>query len=127
METKYKHIDDMAVAAAGNFLHGEGVLVDKIQLVDEHRVFEKLGFASLFSYCVDRLKLSESYCYAFISVARKAKQVPQLKEAVTQGSLTVSQAKRIVSVIKPENASAWIELAQTEKQQSGATKEKSTS
>jgi hypothetical protein len=75
-----------------------------------------MGYPSLFVYCTDRLKLSESCAYAFISVARKSKTVPQLKEAVTRGTLNVSQAKRIVSVIAPSNAELWIENAAQYKQ-----------
>ena len=102
--------------AAKHFLRNEAVLVETIQLVDEERVFERMGFSSLFSYCVERLNLSASYSYSFISVARKARLVPLLKEAVTDGTLTVSQAKRIVGVIEPANAKTWIDKAAILKQ-----------
>ncbi len=78
--------------------------------------FSSVGRRPLFVYCTERLKLSEATAYAFISVATKAAAVPELKQAVTEGVLNVSQAKRIVSVITQTNASQWIEKASTTKQ-----------
>ena len=98
------------------FLKEEGVLLTDLIEVDRHGVFEKLGYPSLFQYTTQRLKLSESIAYAFIGVARKSRQVPKLKEAVTEGKISVSQAKRIVSVVEPSNAEMWIENAATHRQ-----------
>jgi hypothetical protein len=68
-------------------------------------VYEHLGVTSLFSYCVEVLKLSEDSSYALIRVARKSVEVPKLKVAVYQGELSVAAAKRIAAVITPENKS----------------------
>jgi hypothetical protein len=116
MEQKYQDIDDKAVMAATEFLGREARLVAIIQEVDDEFVWERLEFSSLHVYCVERLNLSDAYAYAFTAVARKSKAVPFLKEAVAQGTLTVSQAKRITRVIKPENAATWIHTAATVKQ-----------
>jgi hypothetical protein len=50
MEQKYKDIDDKAVTVAKRFLREEAELVTCIQDVDKERVFEMLGFPSLFVY-----------------------------------------------------------------------------
>ena len=98
------------------FLKEEGVLLTDLIEVDRHGVFEKLGYPSLFQYTTQRLKLSESIAYAFIAVARQSRPVPKLKDAVTEGKISVSQAKRIVSVVEPSNAGMWIENAATHRQ-----------
>ena len=116
MDTKYTAIDDKAVTSARRFRREEAILLDCLLEVDRERVFERLGYPSLYAYCTQRLRLSESCAYAFISVARKSKAVPLLKEAVSSGRLNVSQAKRIVSVIEPKSAELWIETAATKTQ-----------
>lgn len=116
MHETHRNIDEKAVAAAKRFLREEARLLECIQQVDTARVFEALGFPSLFVYCTRRLRFSESLAYAFISVARKAVGVPALKQAVDQGVLNVSQARRIVSVVTPATASDWIAKAATKKQ-----------
>jgi hypothetical protein len=116
MEKKFDLIDKKTVAAAKQFLRDEAYLLQCVQEVDRERVFEKLGFPSLFAYVTLRLKLSESTAYAVITVARKAAKVPALQKAVSSGVLNVSQAKRIASVIEPSNASLWIDKAATTKQ-----------
>ena len=112
----HKDIDERAVLSAKHFLRSEAQLLVDIQRVDEARTWEALSYTSLFHYCTTRLKLSESTTSAFISVARKLVTVPELREAVMQGTLNVSQAKRVVSVIEPANAKAWVEKASTLKQ-----------
>src|SRR5260370_1278933 len=71
---------------------------------------------STFSYCVSVLKLSEERAYSLIRVARKAIEVPALKEAITEGKVTLSNAKKIASVIPPETQTQWLEKAQNLKQ-----------
>jgi hypothetical protein len=49
-------------------------------------------------------------------VTRKSYEVPQLKEAINEGILSVSQASRIASVITPDTSSVWIQKAKDLKQ-----------
>jgi len=114
--TNHTEIDENARFHATKFLRSEAALLESIQRVDDSRAWATFGFTSVFDYCVRRLKLSESTTSAFICVARKAKTVPLLKDAVVQGSLTLSQAKRVVSVIEPANATLWVEKASQLKQ-----------
>ena len=50
---------------------------------------------------------------SFIGVMRKSREVPELKEAIRAGDFSVSKARKIVSVISPENKQIWIELCKT--------------
>ena len=103
-------------AAAFSTLLEASELLENVQRMDEARVWDRLDYRSLFHYCLKRLKLSESTTSAFISVARKSTSVSELKEAVIKGTLTLSQAKRVVSVIESSNASMWLEKASMLKQ-----------
>ena len=55
--------------------------------------------------------MSEPVTLNFISVSRRAAQIPELKAAIKTGELTVSKARKITSVITPESQSTWISKA----------------
>jgi 5-methylcytosine-specific restriction endonuclease McrA len=112
----WKRIHEATLECVTQYKNQEALLIDRLQEVDEKRVFEHLGVTSLFSYCVEILKLSEDRAYALIRVARKSVEVPELKAAVSQGELSVAAAKRIAAVITPENKTEWIEKAKELKQ-----------
>lgn len=101
-----------ALRAARDLKSAEGELVEVIRLVDESKLFSERGHPSLFQYAVSELGLSESTAYAFITVARKSREVPVLARKIREGSITVSQARKIVPVLtKEEDPSEWIEKA----------------
>lgn len=107
----WKQIHEKALAASAEFRRSESVLLEILIQADALKVFERFGLSSTFGYCVEVLKLSEDQAFAFIRVARKSKEVPQLRQAISEGVLTVSKAKKIASVLTPANQSAWIEKA----------------
>jgi 5-methylcytosine-specific restriction endonuclease McrA len=106
-------IHQQALGCAMNFKRAEGALLDILLKIDDRKVFRELGYPSLFIYGVQALRLSEAQAYQFIGVARKSREVPELKTAIEQGALNVSTARRIVSVITPENKQTWLEKATT--------------
>jgi hypothetical protein len=116
MQEELRIIDERARTKAKRFLTSEGELLEELHVVEEKRVFQAYGYPSLFRYCTDRLRISESYTCAYISIVRKSRQVPELQKAVTEGVLSASQAKRIVGVIEPETAEHWIDFAATKSQ-----------
>ena len=108
-----QRIHHQAIQCAKRFHRAESELLSILQQVDARKVFRHLGYASLYVYATRALKLSESSAYAFITVSRKATEIPELKSAIDHGALTVSKAKRITSVIRPDNQQAWIHKAST--------------
>jgi hypothetical protein len=102
-----------AIQLAQEFTRVESKLVDVIQRIDGEKLFRQMGYASLFEYVNKGLKLSESVAYGLITVARKSVEVPELKIAIEQGELSLSQAKRVTSVITNQNAGELIEKAKT--------------
>ncbi len=89
-----------------------GVLIE-IERLKLHRT---LGFSSLFTYTVSALGLSEPVAYALISVARKAKELGALNDAISLQKISVHRASRIVAVLTKENAKELIEFAATHTQ-----------
>ncbi len=73
--------------------------------------FFRLGYPNLFVYCTSALSLSEAQACYFSKVAKKSEEVPELKMAIEQGVISLSQARRVVPVITKETAIAWIEKA----------------
>ncbi len=104
-------LHNKALELAKDFKRIEIELVEIIQKIDASKIFRKLDFASLYEYVSQGLGLSESVSYSLINVSRKSMAVPELKLAIVQGSLSISQAKRITSVITNVNASTLIAKA----------------
>ena len=111
-----KTLHDKAVALAKTYRRTEGELLEVLMELDRSRYYLELGHGSLFEYITQGLGLSEAQACYFVRVGRKAVEVPALREAISQGELTLSQARRLVPVIETTNAQAWIETAKATSQ-----------
>ncbi len=102
-------LHEQALEAAREFKRSEAGLMEALIAVDQARVFARMGYGSLFQYAVEALGLSEATAYNALTVARKAAQIPELRQAVSKG-LGLSKARKVLSVIEndPEN---WTKLA----------------
>jgi len=109
--TKTNELHLRAVGLAKDYLHTEGELLTVLMEMQRNRAFAELNYANIFDYCERALHLSRAQAYYFKTVAEKSVVVPQLKEAIDQGALTLSEARRIVPVITPENSEQWIDKA----------------
>lgn len=111
MRDRANLIHTKALDIVARYRRCEVELIDILQQADSARVCYELGYNSLFKYCVDGLGLSEEVAYVFINVARKATEVPALKEEIRAGRITVSKAKKISAVINENNQQHWLRLA----------------
>jgi hypothetical protein len=112
--SKFIHgLHQRALLAAKTYKRSEIELIEILEEVDRNRVYYHQGFNSLFKYATDALKLSEEVAYIFINVCRKTREVPALKEELKNGAITVSKAKKLTSVITPQNQNYWLGLAKT--------------
>lgn len=82
-------------------------LVRSLMEVDARRLHLRHGCPSLYSWCTDVIGLSDGAAYHRIEVARAARRVPQLAEALADGSLTLSSARVLAPHVTPEN---WTEV-----------------
>ncbi len=108
-----KILHDRATKAVKMNVWSEKELVVVFHELDLFAGYRFYGAKSLYDYAIRVHKLTESTALNIINVARKSKHVPAIREAVVDGRLSVSTARKIVPVITKDNADAWIELAQT--------------
>ncbi len=106
-------IHNLALVRANNYKRAESELLESIEHVDKERVYLEHGHTSTFGYVVNILKLSESVASNFMAVTRKSAQVPELRQAIQSGELTVSKARKITSVLDSQNQAHWIGLAKS--------------
>jgi len=100
-----------AVDLGHTYLTCEPDLLETLMRMAEENLFVRLGFIGMWDFLVKELHFSESQASYFQRVAVRARAVPVLKEAVISGKISLSKARRIVSVIDETNAGRWIELA----------------
>lgn len=117
MPPRCRELHTRALAVVGRYRTAEIELLQILEEVERERVHLRFGCHSLFQYAVKCLGLSENIAYTFIYVARKAREVPELKREIAKGALSVSKAKKITGVITRENSAQWIALAQSASQQ----------
>jgi len=108
-----KSLHQWALRAASNWKSAERELIEVLQIINKKKAYRKLGYPTLFSYAENALKLPAEHVYRFNAVAKKCTEVPELKVALLDGTLNVSRARRIASVINKENHEEWIRKAAT--------------
>ena len=102
-----------AVFCVKNCRTSEKEMILVLEEIDKNKTYLAFGKPSLWRYCVETLGLTESETYRFIQVSRTSAKIPELKEAILSGNLSVGKASRITSVITPENQDTWIPMALT--------------
>ncbi len=105
-------LDIQARKVAKDYKQLEQQLLGLVIEIDRNKLFYKLGFNSLFKYLTVGLELSPAVACAFTNVARKAQEVPELKNQVESGKLSIYKAQRITSVLTPQNSKTWLALAE---------------
>ncbi len=106
-------LHERAVSLAKTYKQSESGLLEVLISMQRTDAFRHLQYPNLFIYCTQGLGLSEAQACYFSKVARKSEEVPALKAAIDDGTLSLSQARRVVAVITTENSKEWIEKAAT--------------
>lgn len=104
-------LHEKALEKSLNFKRTYGELLEIIMKIDKSRLFEKFLLTSTFSYCTQVLKLSEDITCTLTKIARVSQKVPELKAAIDEGLISISNAKRIAPIVTAENKREWIEKA----------------
>jgi hypothetical protein len=107
-----EQLHETALVVATELRRKEAQLLPLLMEMRKRRLFYALGYTGIYDYATRYLKLSEAQAAYYRRVAEKAEEVPQLKAAVSDGSLSLSKARRIVKVVSEENAEEWIDKAQ---------------
>ena len=113
MTTKHEALHEKALHIAGEYLRREAELISILQDLDRAKTHLHYQMPSLFAYATKLLKLSESVALTLIGIARKSTLVPELKTAIEEKKITLTNARRIVPVLNAENKNEWLEKAAT--------------
>ena len=129
-------LHEQAVRLAKEYRQKESELLEVLMQMKQKSCFALLGYRGVFEYVTLALKLGEAQAYYLQKVVTKSIEVPALKEAVVSGEISLSQARRIVSVVTEETSKEWItngtlnqkqlELAVAEKNPHAKVKERLT-
>jgi hypothetical protein len=78
-------------------------LVAALAEVDARRLYLGEGCSSLFTYCVQVLRLSEHAAYGRIEAARAARRYPAILDALAQGVLTLTSVTLLAPYLTKDN------------------------
>ena len=71
--------------------------------IDSRRLYLGEGYSSLFTFCTQRLHLSEHAAYGRIEAARAARRFPVILELLTEGSVTLTTIGLLASHLTADN------------------------
>ena len=111
-ETKRLALEERCATAA---------LIRSLMELDARRLYLAEGSASLFKYCTDVLHLSEDAAYNRMEVARAARRLPAILDALEDGALTLTSARRLAPHLTADNCANV--LAATRFKSKGAIEE----
>ncbi len=103
----------LAKVRASNFRTSQKELLEILIRIDRHQIYRKFDYPSLHDYCTLWLGLSEGEAYTLCGIAKKSHEIPKMKTLIDEGKLHVSNARRIVKWITPDNQEMWLEKAST--------------
>lgn len=78
-------------------------LIAALAELDARRLYLGEGYASLFVFCTEALRLSESAAYNRIEAARAIRRWPVLLDMLAEGSLNLTTLRLVAPLLTPEN------------------------
>jgi len=96
---------------AKDLIRCETALIEGIEEVERHRLYEDYKLTSSFNYCVKVLELSEDRAWTYTNIAKKAMEVPAIKTAIEDNKITITNARKLITVINETNQAEWLEKA----------------
>ena len=111
MYFKHEDLHQRAMSTAKEYRRCETALIGIFQELEKYRTYEQYQMPSLFIYATKMLGLSEATTCMLTSVMRASIKVPELKTAIEEGKITLSNARRIAPVLGTANKSEWLEKA----------------
>jgi hypothetical protein len=96
---------------AGRERRATAELVASLAEFDARRLYLSAGCSSLFTYCTQVLRLSESAAYKRIEAARAARRFPEILERLADGRLTLSSLVVLARVFSDENRGELLDAA----------------
>jgi len=102
------HLSDAELVAevkslAGREREATAHLIGHLAELDARRLYLGAGFSSLFTYCIEVLRLSEAEAYNRIEAARAARRFPVILDRLAEGSLNITTVRVLASCLTGEN------------------------
>ncbi len=98
-------------------------VLSHLREVERRRLYAARGFPSLFAYCVQELKYSESSAQRRIASMRLLREMPQIEEQIQTGELTLSVISQAQTFFKNENLSPEKKVEVLEKLENKSSRE----
>jgi 5-methylcytosine-specific restriction endonuclease McrA len=70
--------------------------------IERRKAFSDLGYEGLFTFCMRELKFSESQTFQRIQSMRALKQVPELKEKIESGAMSMTTVSQVQVYLRQE-------------------------
>ena len=70
--------------------------------VETRRLYAKMGYGSIYEFCIKELKYSEGAAHRRISSMRLLKELPQVEAAIAEGKLTLTSASKVQNFLSSE-------------------------
>jgi hypothetical protein len=75
------------------------------------KLYEELGYSSMYNYATDALKMPRSTAFHYISLTQKLEELPETKKAVESGELGWTKARELVKVATISTEKQWLDRA----------------
>lgn len=95
-----------ADAAVSRERNATAELIAVLAELDARRVYLGLGYSSVFTYCIQELRLSEPAAYGRICAARAARRFPPILELLASGEVTLTAIVLLAPHLNDENHDA---------------------
>ena len=99
------------VAAVTQNRGSTATLLAYLAEVDHRRLYLPAAHASMYSYCVNELHMSEETAFRRIRVARIARQYPAIFPALAEGRLNLTAVLLLAPHLTPDNADELLAAA----------------
>src|SRR5438552_8041017 len=110
------HLSDAELLAevttlAGREREATAHLVAHLAELDARRLYLGAGFSSLFTYCLEVLRLSEAEAYNRIEAARAARRFPVVLDRLAERSLSLTTVCVLAPHLTPDNCQELLAAA----------------
>jgi hypothetical protein len=102
---------DATVRVAGDERRTTAGLLALLAELDTRRLYLGEGYSSLFTYCTQRLRLSESAAYGRITAARAARRFPILLTRLAEGAVTLTSISLLAAHLTQDNHESLLDAA----------------
>ena len=112
LTVEQQSLHDLAIQVGQDHRRSCCRIVEVLIEVETSQFYKRLDCSSLFVYAIKFMGLDEVEAYSSITVARKAREVPRLRQSLREQKITVPKTSRVVSTLTMANAEHLVEFAE---------------